>query len=89
MIDEDPAHHLSRDAKKVRPIPPVDVPLVNEPQKYLVNERSRLERVARSLTPEMPRRHPAQLGVDERQQLIEGTLVAATPVPEQRRDLTG
>jgi hypothetical protein len=32
MIDQDPAHDLRGDTKEVRPILPVDVPLVDEPQ---------------------------------------------------------
>ena len=89
VIDEDPAHDLRCHAEKVCPIPPIHVPLVNEPQIHLVNQGRGLERVAGSLTPKMPRRHPTQLRVDQRQQLIERTLVASAPVTEQRRDIAG
>jgi hypothetical protein len=37
VIDKDSAHDLRGHAEEVRPIPPVDVALVNEPQIHLVN----------------------------------------------------
>jgi hypothetical protein len=37
VIHENPAHHLRCDAEEMSPIPPVDVPLVNQPKVDLVN----------------------------------------------------
>jgi hypothetical protein len=73
----------------VCPIPPIHAPLVNEPQIHLVHQGRGLERMAGSLTPKMPRRHPTELRVDQRQQLIECALVTSAPVTEQCRDFAG
>ena len=82
VIDQDPAHDLCRDAKKVCPILPVDLALIDEPQVDLVNERRRLQRVVSPLAPKLARGRPAELGVDEREQQIERSPIAATPIAE-------
>jgi hypothetical protein len=88
VIDQNPTDDLRRRAKEVSPVPPVDVTLIDEPEVDLVNQCGRLQRVADSLAPKLARRNGAQLRVDERQQLIECTAVAATPFAEERRDVT-
>ena len=82
VIDQDPAHDLCRDAKEVCSILPVDLALVDEPEVDLVDERRRLQRVVSSLAPKLARGRPAELSVDEREQLIERSPIAATPIAE-------
>jgi hypothetical protein len=89
VVDEDPAHDPRGHSEKVSPIPPIDVALVNESQKHLVHQGGGLERVAGSLASKLTCRNPTQLGVHERQQLIERALVAAAPVSEERSDIAG
>ena len=87
VVDEDPAHDLRGHAEEVRPILPVDLPLINQSQIHLVNERRRLQAVAGSLAPQLARGDPAELRVDERQQLIERAPVTATPISEESRHI--
>jgi hypothetical protein len=80
VIDQDPAHDLCRDAKKVGSILPVDLALIDQPQVDLVNERRRLQTwSARSRR--AGARPPGELSVDEREQQIERS-IAATPIAE-------
>ena len=87
VIDQDPAHDLRRDTKEVRSILPIDLPLIDEPQVHLMNERRRLQGVVGPLATKLAGRNATELRIDERQQLIECTAVAATPLAEQRRDV--
>jgi hypothetical protein len=82
VIDQDPAHDLCRDAKKVGSMVPVDLALVDEPEVDLVNERRRLQRVVSPLASKLARGRPAELSVDEREQQIERSPIAATPIAE-------
>ena len=63
----------------MRPVLPLDVFDVDEPQVGLVDERRGLKRVAGPLVAHVPSRNPAQLVVDERDELIEGGLLSASP----------
>jgi hypothetical protein len=87
VIDEDAAHDLRRDTKEVRAIPPIDLALVDEPDVRLMDQGCWLQGVVGPLTPKLAPGHPAELGVDEWQQLTERSAVAATPIAEQRRDV--
>jgi hypothetical protein len=87
VIDEDAAHHLRRDAEEMRSILPVALVLVDEPDEDLVNQGRRLKGVIGPLLPKLPRRDLSELRVDEREQLIERSLVAATPISEKCRDI--
>ncbi len=87
VVDEDPPHDLCGDPEEMRPIPPIDLALIDESQIRFVDERRRLQGVARPLTTKLAPRDAAQLGVHERQQLIERTVIPATPLIEQRRDI--
>ena len=83
VIDEDLAHQLRRDRKKVRPVlqrQPVDI---HESQVNLMHERCRLEGVPGLFAPQMAARHAAQLVVDERHQTVERLGVALAPGQEQ------
>jgi hypothetical protein len=89
VIDQDPAHDHRRDTKEVRSILPVDLPLIDDPQVHLVNERRRLQGVVGPLAAKVAPRNATELRIDERQQLIERTAVAAALIAKQRRDVAG
>jgi hypothetical protein len=65
---------------------PINLALVYQPQKSFVNQRRRLERVARTFTAQKPARQTAQLVVDERRQLIASALIALIPGDQQSSD---
>ena len=78
---------LRGDTKEMRPILPVDLALIDEPDVHLVHKGGRLQGVVGPLAPKLARRDAPELRIDERQQLIERSPVAATPIAEQCRDV--
>jgi hypothetical protein len=88
VIDQDPAHDLRCDTEEMRSILPIDLALVDEPDIYLMNKGRRLQGVAGPFVPKLARGNAAKLRIDEWQQLIERRPVAATPIAEERRDVT-
>jgi hypothetical protein len=64
----------------VRSILPVDLALIDETQVDLVDERRRLQRVIHALASELTGSDAAQLGIQERQELVERGGVAATSI---------
>jgi hypothetical protein len=89
VVDQDPAHDLRRDTKEMRSIPPIDLPLVDEAEVHLMNKSRWLQGVVGPLVPKLAPGNAAELLIDEWQQLIEGSPVAATPITEQRRHVPG
>jgi len=89
VVDEDSSHHLRRDAKEVRAILPIDVPLIDEPNEHLVYKGGRLQRVVGTLVPKLAQGDAAELLIDDWQQLVERSSVAATPIAEQCRHVVG
>lgn len=87
VVHKDPAHDARRYTEEVRPIVPVDVALFDQTQIRLMNERGWLERMARAFVSKLTGGNPAQLGIHERQQTIEGASIATTPVVEQFGDV--
>ena len=87
VIDQNPAHHHRRNTKEVRSIMPIDLPLIDEPQVHLVDERRRLQGVVGPLAAKLARRNATELRIDKWEQLIERTAGAATPIAKQRRDV--
>ena len=87
VVDEDPPHDLYGDPKEMSSTLPIDLPLIDESQIGFVDERRRLQSMPHPLAAKLARCDAAQLGIDERQQLIEGTVIPATPIIEQRRDV--
>ena len=87
VIDEDPAHDLRRDTKEMRAILPIDQALVDESDVGLMDQGRRLQGVVGALAPKLARGHPAELRVDEWQQLGERSPVATTPIAEESRDV--
>ena len=90
VVDEDSAHHPSRDRKEVRAVVPGDVPSPSTSRTIrLVDERRRLEAVPRALAGHAAPRDLVQLAMDERNQALEGTLVALPPLEQQPGDVRG
>ena len=87
VIDQDAAHDVGGHAKEVRPVLPVDLSLIDEPDEHLVHKGRGLQGVVSPLAPKLARGHPAKLRVDEWQQLTERSAVATTPIAEQCRDV--
>ena len=79
VIDQNLAHQTRGGAEEMGAVLPIDLTLVYQPQKSLVNKSRRLERVAGPLTAQVAARQKAQLIVDERRQLIAGALIALIP----------
>src|SRR6185503_20835344 len=73
--------------KEVRAILPVDLPLIDEPDVHLVHKGRRLQGMVSPLAPKLAGRNASELRIDERQQLVQRSPVAATPIGEQRRDV--
>src|SRR5262249_54018514 len=84
-VDEDAAHGLGRGPEEVAPA--VEVLVADEPQVRLVDQRGRLERLARCLRGHPGGRELAQLVVDEREQLGRGSRVAGGGCVEELRDV--
>ena len=78
---------LRGDPKEMRAILPVDLPLIDEPDVHLVHKGRRLQGVVGPLVPKLAGRNASELRIDEWQQLVERSPVAATPVAEQCRDV--
>ena len=87
VVDEDPADDLRRNAEEVRPVPPIDLPLIYQPQVGLMNQRRGLERVSGAFMTQLPSSDATQLRIDQWQQPVEGLSIAPTPIIEQRRDV--
>lgn len=63
--------------------PPAHPVVVNQPDVCLIDQRRSLKSVSGSLTPHALMSHSAQFFVDERDQLIQGSSVAAAPIQQQ------
>jgi hypothetical protein len=64
-----------------------DLPLIDEPEIYLVNPGGWLERVIGAFQTELARGHAAELGVNQKEQASGRSALAATPIAEERRDV--
>jgi hypothetical protein len=78
-LDKDPAHQSGGHRERVRPILPVHVLRIHQPQVSLMNKGSGLEAVTRSFAAHAPSGDPLQLLMDERSQSGERGLVARPP----------
>jgi hypothetical protein len=86
MIDQDPPHELCGKSYELRTTLPGHIPLIDEAQVGLVNQGRALQRVVRALSTQLPVCKPAQLCINQRHQLAEGTLIARGPVEEELSD---
>src|SRR6476620_9829722 len=87
MIDEYSAHRLRSDRKKVRPVLPVHLTLVDQFQVRLVDQSCRLERVADALASEIVCRLSMQLSVNDRHQRVECIFLSEAPLMQPKGDL--
>jgi hypothetical protein len=83
VIHEQVAHDARRDREEVCAVLPFEVLLVDEAQVSFVDERRRLQGVARGLPAQVAPGDAAQFVVDHRQQLVECALITLTPSHEQ------
>ena len=70
VIDEDPAHDAHGYAKEMRPVLPIHPALIDESLVHLVNKRRWLQGVVRAFASKLAGGDPAELRMDEWQQLI-------------------
>src|SRR6266545_6678871 len=88
-VDQNPSHHPRAYRKEMRPIGPIEIPGIDQPQIRLVHERSGLQAVSGALVPHVAARHPVQLLVDEWRQAIEGRRISAAPGLQQTGNFRG
>ena len=87
VIYQDPAHHLGRQGEEMRSILPIGVPLVDESEVRLVDQRRRLQQVPRLFVPESGRRPAAQLLVDDGDERVTRGEIPSAPRVEQSRHI--
>ena len=88
-VHEDAPHQPRGHREEVGPVLPVDVLDVDQPEVGLVHQRRGLQAVPAALARQAAPRDPAQFIVYERNQLVEGGLIAFPPCEEQSGDLVG
>src|SRR5262245_54108566 len=81
-LDQDVAHSHGGDAEEVRPVLPIDLFFINQPQVDLMNQVGGLERVTGALRAQIISGQASQLTVDQRRQFIERSFVAIAPPDE-------
>src|ERR1041384_2223249 len=86
VINQDMAHYLRRDGKKMSPILPVHFLLIDQPEVRFVDESGRLWGMSRILAAHKDTSQPAQFGIHKWDQFIERGLVTATPSRQEERD---
>ena len=89
VVHEDAPHHASGHRQEMRAVVPRHVFRVDQPQIRFVDERRRLEAVPGTLSRHAAPRDLVELPVDERNQSLEGGLVALSPFQKQSGDLRG
>ena len=88
-LDENPPHGLGRGGEEVAPaIPVLRLAAAEEPQVRLVDQGGGLERLAGPFATQLGRRDPAQLVVDQRQELLRRQRIALIDLRENARDVT-
>ena len=80
MVHQDSSHEVCGDCKKLSPILPRRVTLIDELQKDFMNECGRLKRVIRPLAPQLASGDAPKFRVDQRGEPIQRRLVAAPPL---------
>ena len=88
-VDQHAPHDLRRHGEEVGAVLPARVLPVDQPQVGFVDQRRRLQEVARPLSRHVARREAVQLLLDHRRQRVERGLVASAPGHEQLGDIGG
>jgi hypothetical protein len=86
MVHENAAHHASGDGEEVRSVVPLDCLPVHQTHIRLVNKRRRLEAMTSGLSCHAASRDSVKFLMDERDQSLEGPLVASSPFEKQAGD---
>ena len=89
VLHEDTAHGASRHRKEMCTVVPCNILRVDQPEIGLVDEHGCLEAVTRALSRHAALRDPVQFLVDERNQSLEGSLVAPPPFEKEPGDFRG
>lgn len=89
MVHENAAHHASGHGQEMGAVPPGHVLGIDESQIRFVDQRRRLEAVPSPLSRHAPSGDLVQLQLYERNQPVEGGLVALTPSEQQSGGLRG
>ena len=87
VVHEDAAHHARGHGEEMRAVVPRDRLPVDQADVGLVDERRRLEAVPDALARHAASRDPVELVMDERNQALEGALVALPPFEQEPGDL--
>src|SRR6185503_15951960 len=85
-VDQNPPHDSRTHGEEMRPIGPIEVTGVDQPQKRFVDERRWLQCVLGALVPHIGARHAVQLLIDKRRQVIQGRGISAPPRLQQTGD---
>ena len=83
MVHQDVPHHLRGNAEKMGPVLPFLRFLADQPQIRFVDQGRTLQSVIRAFAPETAASDTAQLLIDQRDQRIPRTLIAAAPLGEE------
>ena len=87
MVHEDATHDAGGDGQEMRAVVPLDRLAVDQANIRLVDERRRLEAMTHALSRHAASRDPVEFLMDERDQSLEGALVALSPFEEQPGDV--
>jgi hypothetical protein len=89
MVQQDTAHQLRGNGKKLTPASPVNIPGRREPKVELVNQSRRLQSMPRAFLIEKGGGQMAQLVVHKKRQPVERVLIAIPPADQPVRDIRG
>ena len=82
VVDEDAPYHARSDRKEMSPVVPCDGFRIDQSQVRLVDERCGLQAVIGTLASDVALGDSMQFCVDERNQPLEGLLVALRPLSQ-------
>jgi hypothetical protein len=83
MVNQNAPHHLRGNAKEVRPVLPLDLTLINQPDERFIHQCRGLQRVSGTLFPHVPMGHAPKFVIHKRHQLVAGGLIPVAPLFEQ------
>jgi hypothetical protein len=89
VIDEHAAHQPGRNAEEMRTVLPPHTLRTRQPNECFVDERGRLKSVFAPLSRHVASSQPPELGLDERQQVLERLRITVAPGSKQMSDLPG
>ena len=88
-VHEHAAHQARGHREKVRAILPLDAANINQLEVDLVDEGGGLQHVVRTLAGHVPLGDALELAVHEREQLLDGPVVAGSPFDEEGGHVVG